>query len=122
MKSAVRFLKHYKNHILILSASLFLICCGSTETLQPSGKDLTAAQSHWNGTTMDQLTAGYNIYTTKCDDEECHRLKKPQKFTVDEWNSILPKMKRKAKLDSTEYAEVYRYILAKRETLVGGKK
>jgi len=122
MKGIPHYLLAYKNQFLILSISLFLICCGSTLPLQPSTNDLTVAQSKWQGTTMDQLTAGYTIYTTKCQDEDCHGLKKPQKFTVDEWNDILPKMKRKAKLDSLQYVEVYRYILARREVIKSGKK
>lgn len=70
---------------------------------------------------MEQLNKGYAIYTDKCTD--CHGLKKPQKFSIDDWNTeYMPKMGRKAKLDSAEYVLVLHYILTKREEITTPKK
>jgi cytochrome c5 len=110
----------YKTILAVCSISFFTFCC-STKYLIPSQVDVPIAQSHWASTTLDDLTKGYNIYADKCTD--CHGLKKPQKFTEDEWNTnLMPSMGKKAKLNPDEYQLVLRYILAKREEIKGTKK
>jgi len=89
-------------------------------SLVPGDNDVTIAQSHWPGTSLTNLADGFSLYTNKCVD--CHEAKLPQDFSVDEWNAILPKMGRKAHLDSLQYISVYRYVLAKRETILSAKK
>jgi len=118
---------------VLLLMSIVLLCCRGTKSLAPAKKDVksepslvpdnadvTAAQAHWTGTTLANLTQGYNIYNDKCLD--CHDVKKPQDFSIEDWNNTLPKMGRKSHLDSTQYKLVYRYILAKRETILAAKK
>ena len=123
--------KSYKTAFLLISIAIVVVCCKSTQTvsqktppakspLEPIESDVAIANAHWQGTTLDNLTQGYSIYSDKCSD--CHGTKKPDSYTVDEWNSILPKMGRKAKLDSTQYKLVFRYILTRREALLGPGK
>jgi len=100
--------------------SFVLICCKGTQYLIPTDTDVAIAQTHYPGTTIVQLNRGYDVFSDKCTD--CHGLKKPQKYTEDEWMTIMHKMGRKAKLDSNEYNLVLNYILIKRETILTPKK
>ena len=130
MRTVNYLIKNKRTIILLAGLSIVMVCCksltpatkttASQPSLVPDYADLTIAQSHWQGTTLSDLTDGYNLYTSKCVD--CHEMKLPQDFSVDDWNAILPKMGRKAHLDSTQYASVYHYVLAKRETIMAGKK
>ena len=139
MKMPYSPLKNSKTIALLFSIAIIVVCCksaqpaGSTKpaattqpvsapksSLAPVESDVAIANAHWPGTTMDNLNQGYSIYDDKCTD--CHRTKKPDSFTVDEWNSVMPKMGRKAKLDTTQYKLVYRYILTKREAILGPGK
>jgi hypothetical protein len=106
--------------MILVLMSLVFVCCKGTQYLIPTDADVTNAQTHWKGTGLVQLTQGYAIFSDKCTD--CHGLKKPQKWTEDEWLTIMQKMGRKAKLDSAQYNLVLHYILAKRETVLAGKK
>ena len=138
MRIASFFLKNYKTIFLLSSVAIIAVCCKSTQPaattkpattqnvsppkspLVPIESDVAIASAHWQGTTLDNLTRGYSIFDDKCTD--CHGIKKPQDFTQDEWNNIMPKMGRKAKLDTTQYKLVFRYILTKREALLGPGK
>lgn len=52
--------------------------------------------------------SGHVIYDVKCG--LCHALKKPGDFTVEQWVPILDDMASRAKLDSTEKANVRAYV------------
>lgn len=131
-------IKHKKIIISLILFSVVLVCCKShapvtksvattpsptpvskpatnSPSLVPDDNDVTIAQSHWPGTSLMTLAEGYTLYTDEC--TKCHKPKLPQDFSADEWNSILPKMGRKAHLDSIQYVSVYRYILTKRESI-----
>lgn len=138
MNKAPFFIQYYKTILLLSSIAIFAVCCKSTHTvtsvatttttsnsstadpLAPVEADLAIAKAHWPATTLDNLKQGYAIYDDKCTD--CHDTKRPQDFTVDEWYSIMPKMGRKAHLDSIQYKMVFHYILTKREAILGSGK
>jgi hypothetical protein len=136
MRIFLFFLKNYRTVFLLGAITIIAICCKSTQPatktsntqtvsppkspLAPVASEVAIAQAHWQGITLDNLNQGYSIFDDKCTD--CHGVKKPQDFTADEWNSIMPKMGRKAKLDSTQYALVFHYILTKREAILGPGK
>ncbi|MEO6884487.1 MAG: cytochrome c [Bacteroidia bacterium] len=75
----------------------------------PTADDLQRGQIQYSDLTSDDLQQGYHTYTAKCG--ECHKLKIPNKFTVDQWNDIFPKMAKKAKLSDQEYKETQRYVM-----------
>jgi hypothetical protein len=135
MKRTHFFIKNYKTIFLIGCIAIVAECCKSTQSassaksttttakidpLVPVESDLAIAKLHWPGTTLDELNQGYSIYADKCTD--CHDTKEPQDFTVYEWNAIMPKMGRKAHLDSIQYKAVLHYILTKREAILGPAK
>jgi len=138
MKYTGLFLKNYKTIFLLGGVAIFAICCNSAkpavnikstnttaaatkaDPLMPVETDLAIAKTHWPTTTFDNLKTGYSIYSDKCTD--CHDAKLPQEFDVDDWTVIMRKMGRKAKLDSTQYQEVFHYILTRREAILGSHK
>lgn len=149
MKKAPFVFKRYKAVFLLGSIVVFAVCCNSTKpvaankpaatnstpkasngsagisyttnasesSLEPAQSDLAIAKTHWPDVTMAGLNVGYSIYNDKCTD--CHDAKLPQDFSLQEWNAIMPKMGRKAKLDSAQYTLVFHYILTRREAIVG---
>ena len=90
------------------------------DPFHPQQTDVSLAQAHWPSATAEELVQGYQIYSTKCND--CHDMKNLLEFSVDEWPDLMKKMGRKAKLDSTQYNQVWHYIVARREALVAAKK
>jgi hypothetical protein len=127
MKKAIAFIKKYKTVVIISFISIIVAQCGTTsktttkvDPFAPQSTDVLLATAHWQGVTMQQLQQGYGIYSTKCND--CHDMKKIEDFSLAEWPSLMQKMGRKAKLDSTQYNLVYHYIIARREALATAKK
>lgn len=133
MKHLDPFFKQYKTIFVVGSIAIVAVCCKTTHPvssatttsaitspLDPVKSDLAIAQTHWPGTTLNNLEQGYSIFEDKC--THCHRAKRPQDFALNEWNVIMRKMGRKAKLDSDQYRLVFHYILTKREAILGTSK
>jgi cytochrome c5 len=129
MRTANYLIKNKRTVIMLTLLSVVLICCksltpankatASKPSLAPDSTDVTIARTHWAGTSTANLTQGYTIFSDKC--TECHGVKNPQDFSINDWNNILPEMGKKANLDSVQYRYVYQYILAKREAILSGK-
>jgi hypothetical protein len=127
------FATYYKIILLLASITMLAVCCKTVQPLPavkssapagisvynlvPGKPDVAIARSHWPETTLDSLNKGYSIFNVKC--THCHLAKQPQDFSVFAWTGIMHKMGRKAKLDSNQYNLVFRYILTKREAIVG---
>ena len=122
MKQIIGFLKKYKTTLIICSVTFIIAQCSSTKSTTtkvdpflPQETDVTIAQTHWNGTTIDQLKQGYSIYSTSC--VQCHDMKNIQDFTLNDWPGIIDGMSKKAKLSPDQKNLVSHYILARREAL-----
>ena len=66
------------------------------------------------GITIENARAGYKLYSEKC--ASCHQLYHPGKYTIAQWNKILPKMFPKAKLSDEgqqKLIEDYMHALSK---------
>lgn len=59
----------------------------------------------------DDLKTGMSLYQKKCG--KCHYLYKPEKYSSDKWNQILPKMAKKSNLSETEEKLILKYVLTK---------
>jgi len=100
-----------KKWLTIIVVTSFVLACVSGSKLQPEDKDLPAAVQKMPGITMDELNQGYKLYIDNC--SACHRLHKPDEFTIPQWNKILPEMFSKAKLVSDHKKELIRnYVIA----------
>jgi hypothetical protein len=59
---------------------------------------------------------GRYLYSSKCN--SCHRLYDPKNFSITKWDSILIKMKQKAKLSDEQRILIYNWILEKQSTKI----
>lgn len=75
----------------------------------PTAGQISYAQKTWPEADSSYLVNGYNLYKNKCG--SCHYLYKPQSYTVDQWNKLLPEMKEEAKLTDVEYNNIKIYLL-----------
>jgi cytochrome c5 len=57
-----------------------------------------------------EMDDGKKLYVTNC--VSCHAMKNPSEYTAAQWNSILPSMSRKAKIDDATQASIKKYLLA----------
>ena len=80
--------------IIYTLTALLLVSCGTTKLLAPSQTDVDRGAKNNPDITMASLNEGKSIVETQC--TKCHGLKNPKKFSVEEWNSIVPKMAVKA--------------------------
>jgi cytochrome c1 len=101
-----------KKWLVIIALISLVAGCVSGSKLQPEDKDLASAVQKVPNITMDELNRGYKLYIDYC--SACHRLHKPDEFTISQWNKILPEMYSKAKLVSDDKKESIRnYVIAK---------
>jgi mono/diheme cytochrome c family protein len=61
---------------------------------------------------LPDLTEGRKIYTEKCG--ACHNLKKPKKYTSQQWTKILDKMQPKAKISDKQRDLVFLYLTSEK--------
>ncbi len=127
MNHIISFIKHYKAFLIVIIIGLVVAQCTSTKPATtktdpfiPQQIDLVVALAHWPSATQIELTKGYELYSTKCND--CHDRKDLLESSVADWPGIMKLMGRKAKLDSTDYHLVWQYIVSRREALVSAKK
>jgi hypothetical protein len=90
--------------IVALGIALVVTAC-STKLYEPSeanvNKRVTAS--------LVDLQKGREIYAEKCG--QCHRVYKPEKFSLKKWGDILAVMAPKAKLTEIEQEYIFRYIV-----------
>jgi len=127
MNHTIIFIKRYKAFFIVIIMGLVVAQCTSTKSVTikidpfiPQLTDITIAKTHWPAATQVELTEGYDIYNTKCND--CHDRKDLLESSAADWPGIMKLMGRKAKLDSTDYHLVWQYIVSRREALVLAKK
>ncbi len=86
------------------------MACASSK-LAPSAANLPVMQQRVPGITIERVQGGFALYKVKC--AACHRLYAPSKYTLAEWNDILKKMFRKAKVtDASQQASIKDYVYA----------
>jgi mono/diheme cytochrome c family protein len=96
---------------ITLAAAIALPACGGT--LPPPGTaDVKAANTHWPGTSMEQLQAGRRAYLNQCG--KCHSLKSDSAVPRDAWEPTVDRMRSKngATLSDEEVANIARYLYA----------
>lgn len=94
-----------KSKILTLAAlALFAASCGTKKASATPAVTETAKAKELT----PELAAGKSLYENSC--AKCHKLYEPTKFTKEEWQPILVRMQKKAKLDDTNMASITSYI------------
>ena len=56
----------------------------------------------------EAVASGYELYTNKCG--RCHKLKTVDNYSREDWNDILPRMAKKAKLEGEQEQTIDTYI------------
>jgi len=94
---------------LILVSIILLVACASYKPMAPSQSDADRAAKTNPGITLAELEQGKAIFETHC--HKCHSLKRPFNHSGDEIEAVLPKMAKRAKLDSQQEKLVLNYLL-----------
>ena len=88
-----------EKRFLVLSITLLFAAC-SAKTFAPTDQQLSSMQRKVPGITVEEAQMGYKLYAAKC--ARCHQLYHPEKYTIAQWDTILPKMFPKAKVADEE--------------------
>ena len=90
----------------ILIAFLFFACAACTTKIYiPTEANVNKVQP----ASLAELQQGHDIFQNHCG--KCHKLPKPEKHSKDEWQKILVKMAKKAKLNTEQSDLVYKYVV-----------
>jgi mono/diheme cytochrome c family protein len=90
-----------------LSVIFTLFYC-SAKVLPPTSAQLTQLKQTNPAMDTSLVVKGYDVFARSC--HKCHGLKNPGKFTLDEWNKILPVMDKRAKLTQDEKDLLFTYV------------
>ena len=58
--------------------------------------------------TSKDIATGQKLYVGKC--ARCHKFYDPAAYDAEQWNTWMTKMRRKARLDETQYVTLSRYL------------
>ena len=95
--------------ILVFTSVALLVACAAYKPMAPAQSDADRAAKENPQITLADLNAGKSIFEEKC--HKCHSLKKPFKKTDEEITDALPRMAKRAKLDSDQQALVLNYLI-----------
>ena len=102
-----------KVSILVVSGLATLLLTQCAEKTTPAAKststpteEVAAVKAKY---TPEKIAGGKTISANRCG--ECHEEHQPGELTVQEWDDILPKMCRKAKLSSADAATLYAWMV-----------
>lgn len=95
--------------VLVTVSAILLVACVTYKPIAPSQSDADRAALNNPEITLADLNQGKAIFEKKC--HKCHSLKKPFHKSVDEIEAALPKMAKRAKLDSLQENLVLNYLL-----------
>lgn len=103
-----------KLRILTLTAvTVLLVSCSTkkstgTANATPTEQPPVIEEVATGSKLTPELAEGKNLYENSC--ARCHKLYEPKKFTQEEWQPILVRMQKKAKLDDVKMASITNYI------------
>jgi cytochrome c5 len=112
-------MKSRKAWSLIIGAAAVavLVACGAAFIAPDVSDDLVRiGQSKWPDASQASLQHGRDLFTASCGKGGfCHKLPTPKSRTVEQWNPIMVKMAKNAKLDDAQRESVLQFILAVRD-------
>ncbi len=76
----------------------------------PDSTTVSRADSQWPGTTLADLQQGRTAYVQNC--AACHDLHDASELSPDEWQKVMVKMQKKAKIDDMTKDSILHYLLA----------
>lgn len=98
-----------KATITVLILALVVLAChrktvASSNDIIISNKTTTTKTSN-----VEPASAGQTVYINRCG--RCHKLKKTENYTAQEWENILRSMIPKARLNNEEAKQVTAYVM-----------
>lgn len=90
-----------KKITLLFGLGLFFVACSPKTTS-------VAEEAEVLNFPNETVSTGYALYGQQC--AKCHKAKTVKDFSREEWNSILPRMAKKAKLEEGQEAKIDAYI------------
>lgn len=84
-------------------------CSSTVKLLQPTQTDADRGSQKFPGYSLSELNEGKSIYEAHCN--KCHKYKVPESRNETKWDKVIPKMAKKAKLDSLQQSLVLKYVV-----------
>lgn len=97
-----------KNLALVFSI-LFFAGCASYSLITPTQTDADRAKAENPNITLAKLTKGKDLFQENCG--KCHSLKKAFAHNTDEVVKVMPKMAKKARVNTDDAQLIQQYIL-----------
>ncbi|MBD3583930.1 cytochrome c [Flavobacterium selenitireducens] len=100
-----------KNRITALAFGTLLMACSPKTVVQPtSPKTPETPAVEVASTASESVRKGKILYENNCG--KCHRLFSPTEETAENWEPILKRMQKKARLEDADMALIHDYIFA----------
>lgn len=96
--------------VLAVASSLFLVQCankGGDNTKKMSEADQVSEMQ--KKFTSAQIAEGKAVFMASCG--KCHELFKPEQFSINKWNHVLPDMSQKAELTAEQASKVRAWVI-----------
>lgn len=98
--------------IVFILLTIILVGCATVSSLQPKETDLAIMQQKVPGINLEEAQQGFKLYKFNC--AGCHYLHKPNAYTINGWQKVLPEMLGRAKITSEKDAQLIKnYLFAK---------
>ena len=98
--------------IVFILLTVILVGCATISSLHPKETDLAIMQQKVPGINLEEAQQGFKLYKFNC--AGCHYLHKPNAYTINGWQKILPEMLGRAKITSEKDAQLIKnYLFAK---------
>ena len=94
---------------VVLGMPLHLVSCAASLP-DPTTTEAERAAELWPGATLNDLVSGRGRYIEKC--SGCHSLSSPKRYSDREWDTIVTRMKMRAKLSPNEEALILEYLVS----------
>ena len=95
--------------LIVICTLLGLVACSKVVLMAPSQTDAERAGKKFPGMTLSDLNEGKAQFEKNC--QKCHSLKNPASRNEAQWNKIVPKMAKKAKIDEKTEEQIRRYLV-----------
>lgn len=94
--------------------------CMSLEQMAPPVEGPVAAIGQERGQSIGALARGRLLFITTC--AKCHNVEPIARYSLEEWEQILPEMSNESKLNPQERQELRAYVLSAHQALEAGEE
>ena len=111
MKKSKRESRGHLRLLGLLAFGMLPMACATTGGVPvPDSTTVSRADDQWPGTTLADLQQGRSEYVQNC--ASCHNLHAASDLSPTQWEKVMVKMQKKAKLDDVTKDSILRYLLA----------